>query len=56
MIHIVKNAPQESETVLWIMAHILETIKKEHPELSTAYFRQDNAGCLSQCLRAVSLS
>ena len=45
MIHVVKNAPQESETVLWIMEHTLATIKIEHPELSTAYFRQDNAGC-----------
>ena len=27
------------------MAHVLATIKKEHPELSTAYCRQDNAGC-----------
>ena len=45
MIHIVKNALQESETVLWIMEHTLATIKRKHPELSTAYFRQDNAGC-----------
>jgi hypothetical protein len=27
------------------MQHILATLKKEHPEICTAYFRQDNAGC-----------
>ena len=45
MIHVVKNVPQESETVLWIMERTLATIKREHPELSIAYFRQGNAGC-----------
>ena len=27
------------------MEHVLATVKLEHPEVSTAYFRQDNAGC-----------
>lgn len=45
LIHIVKTSPQESETVIWIMEHVLKTLRKEHPEISTAYFRQDNAGC-----------
>ena len=45
LIHIVKTSPQESETVIWIMQHILATLKKEHSEICTAYFRQDNAGC-----------
>ena len=45
LVHIVKNSPQESDTVIWIMEHVLATLKLEHPEISTAYFRQDNAGC-----------
>lgn len=28
-----------------IMAHILRTLKSEHPEINQAFFRQDNAGC-----------
>ena len=45
LVHIVKTSPQESDTVMWIMEHILATLKKEHPKITTAYFRQDNAGC-----------
>lgn len=45
LVHIVKNSSQESDTVVWIMEHVLHTIKLDHPEISTAYFRQDNAGC-----------
>ena len=44
-VHIMKNSPQESDAVTWIMEHVLTTVKLEHPEVSTAYFRQDNAGC-----------
>lgn len=45
LIHIVKNSNQESDTVLWIMDHVLKTLKEDHPEITTAYLRQDNAGC-----------
>ena len=45
MIHIVKNSTQESDTVGWIMEHVLQAIKQDHPEITKAYFRQDNAGC-----------
>ncbi len=45
LVHIVKNSPQESNAVTWIMEHVLATLKEEHPEITTAYFRQDNAGC-----------
>jgi len=45
LVHIVKTSPQESETVIWIMVHLLSSLKQEHPEICTAYFRQDNAGC-----------
>ncbi|KAK3711647.1 hypothetical protein QZH41_009412, partial [Actinostola sp. cb2023] len=27
------------------MRHVLDTLKKEHPDITKAYFRQDNAGC-----------
>ena len=27
------------------MEDVLKTVKKDHPEVSTACFRQDNAGC-----------
>ena len=45
LVHIVKNSPQESNAVTWIMEHVLATLKEEHPEITTAYFRQNNAGC-----------
>ena len=28
-----------------IMAHILRTLKSEHPEINQAFFRRDNTGC-----------
>ncbi|KAK3715036.1 hypothetical protein QZH41_002685 [Actinostola sp. cb2023] len=31
--------------VITIMRHVLDTLKKEHPDITKAYFRQDNAGC-----------
>lgn len=44
-VHIVKNCSQDSNVVAAIMEHILRNLKNEHPEITTAYFRQDNAGC-----------
>ena len=44
-VHIVKNCNQDSSVVIRIMEHILRTLKTENPEISTAFFRQDNAGC-----------
>lgn len=44
-VHIVKSGVQESETVVPIMEHIMQTLKKEHPEIQNVYYRQDNAGC-----------
>lgn len=61
LIHVVQNSTQETDTVTWIMEHVLSTLKKEHPEIKVAYFRQDNAGCyhsvamLSSCPQ-ISLS
>ena len=44
-VHIVKNCNQDSSVVIRIMEDILRTLKTENPEISTAFFRQDNAGC-----------
>ena len=44
-VHIAQNCSQDSNVVAAIMEHILRNLKNEHPEIKTAYFRQDNAGC-----------
>jgi len=44
-VHIAKNCSQNSNIVEAIMEHILRDLKNEHPEITTAYFRQNNAGC-----------
>ncbi|XP_048589833.1 uncharacterized protein LOC116611598 [Nematostella vectensis] len=44
-VHIVENCSQDSSVVVSIMRHTLATVKSECPELTTAYYRQDNAGC-----------
>ncbi|CAH3018743.1 unnamed protein product [Porites evermanni] len=44
-VHIAKNCSQDSNVVAAIMEHILRNLSNEHPEITTAYFRQDNAGC-----------
>ena len=44
-VHIAKNCSQDSNVVAAIMEHILRNLSNEHLEITTAYFRQDNAGC-----------
>lgn len=44
-IHILESGLQDSETVVLIMEHVLRSLKEQHPEITAAYFRQDNAGC-----------
>ena len=44
-VHIAKNCSQDSNVVVAIMEHTLRNLKTEQPEITTAYFRQDNAGC-----------
>ena len=39
------NNASSSFTVMRIVEHTLRTLKNEHPELTTAFLRQDNAGC-----------
>lgn len=44
-IHILESGLQDSQTVVPIMAHVLTCLKNQHPEITEAYYRQDNAGC-----------
>ena len=44
-VHIAQICSQDSSIVIAIMEHILRCLKAEHPEITTASFRQDNAGC-----------
>lgn len=44
-VHIVENCDQDSAVNIRIMEHVLRTLKTENPELTTAFFRNDNAGC-----------
>ena len=40
-----ENCNQGGHVVVLIIEHVLRTLKSEHPELSNAYLRQDNAAC-----------
>ena len=44
-IHILQAGLQDSTAVVLIMDHVLQSLKKQHPEIVRSYFRQDNAGC-----------
>lgn len=44
-VHIVKNTSQDSDTVVQLTRHTLLQLKRQHPEINTAYLRRDNAGC-----------
>lgn len=44
-VHIIERCKQDSPCVVILMEHVLETLKKENPEIKTAFYRQDNAGC-----------
>ena len=44
-VHIVENCSQDTSAVVRILEHTLCTVKTDHPEITTAYIRQDNAGC-----------
>ena len=45
LIHILETGLQDSETVVLIMEHLLRSLKEQHPEITSAYFRQNNGGC-----------
>ena len=45
-VHIIENCLQDtSAAVVRILEHTLRTLKTEHPEITSAFLRQDNAGC-----------
>lgn len=54
--HVIEECSQDASAVVQITHQILKTLKAEHPEISNATLRQDNAGCyhsvswLSACL------
>ena len=37
-VHIVKSGLQQSETVVTIIEHVIQTLKKEHPEIENVYY------------------
>ena len=43
--HIVRNCNQDSDAVVCVLRHTLQKLKEEHPEISTAFLRQDNSEC-----------
>ena len=44
-VHLFANCTQNSFTVASIIEHILNTIKKESPEIENVFLRSHNAGC-----------
>ena len=44
-VHIIENCSQDTSAVVRILEHTLRTLKTEHPEITSAFLRQDNAGC-----------
>ena len=44
-VHIVQSCSQDSTAVILMVQHMLKTLKTECPDITTAYLRQDNAGC-----------
>ena len=44
-VHIVQNCNQDGYVVVQLIEHVLRALKNEHPELLTAFLRQDNAAC-----------
>lgn len=45
LVHIVENCTQDTDIVVPIMRHTLEELKKQDSNITTAFYRQDNAGC-----------
>ena len=43
--HIIENCLQDTSAVVRILGHTLRTLKTEYPEITSAFLRQDNAGC-----------
>ena len=44
-VHIIENSSQDTSAVVRILEHTLRTVKTKHPEITSAFLCQDNAGC-----------
>ena len=44
-IHIIQSCNQDSSAVITIIQHVLHALSTEHPNITKAFLRQDNAGC-----------
>jgi len=44
-VHFIENCLHDTSAVVHNLKHIFRTLKFEHPEITSAFFRQDNAGC-----------
>ncbi|CAB4041165.1 Hypothetical predicted protein, partial [Paramuricea clavata] len=44
-VHIIESGVQDSNTVVSVMEHVLQTLKCENRTLNRVVYRQDNAGC-----------
>ena len=44
-VHIIQSCSQDSPAVVTVMEDVLRALKREYPEITTAYFQQDSAGC-----------
>ena len=44
-INVIQSCSQGSAAVVVILQHVIQTLKKEHPEIERIFLRQDNAGC-----------
>lgn len=44
-IHVIQTCAQGSSAVVLLIQHVLQTLKKEHPEITKCFLFQDNAGC-----------
>ena len=44
-VHIIEECSQDASAVVQVLQHTLKALKVEHPEISSAALRQDNAGC-----------
>lgn len=44
-VHVIEESSQDANAVVQVLCHTLKTLKVEHPEITSAALRQDNAGC-----------
>ncbi|XP_078671137.1 uncharacterized protein LOC144911185 [Branchiostoma floridae x Branchiostoma belcheri] len=49
-VHLFQTCTQDSNTVVSVMKHTVEELKKDHPSLKYLYVRSDNAGCCHNAL------